>query len=61
MPFAFEIACSLEFSQGKAEFLGVLGSTWGFFKGSMRADLGTVLGLKGGTFGVFLRAELGQI
>jgi hypothetical protein len=27
----------------------------------MRADLGTVLGVKGDAFGVFLKAELGQI
>ncbi len=27
----------------------------------MRADLGTVLGLKGDAFGVFFKAELGQI
>jgi hypothetical protein len=30
----------------------------GFF---LRADLGTVFGLKGGAFGFFFKAELGQI
>jgi len=60
MPFAFEIACSLEFSKGNAEFEGVLVSTLGFyFKGSTRANLGTVLGLKRMHLGFFLRAELG--
>jgi hypothetical protein len=54
MPFAFEIACSLEFSKGNAEFEGVLVSTLGFFLRVQRGQIwGLFWGSKGCIWGFF--------
>jgi hypothetical protein len=52
----------LNSAKGRQNFKVFWGQHWVFSKGSMGADLGTVLGLKGDAFGVFFFfAELGQI
>ncbi len=42
-------------AKGRQNFRVFWGRHWVFFKGSMRADLGTVLGLKGDAFGVLFK------
>jgi hypothetical protein len=43
----------LNSAKGRQNLSMFWGQHWVFFKGSMRADLRTVLGLKGDAFGVF--------